>query len=57
MAKEPKHLCKWKRKERLRRLRSYRRIVLEPRFMCQECGRVASDRKYLCEPTRLSGED
>ena len=54
MGKAVKHLCGWKKKERLRNLDRYRRIVRAPRFMCEECGRVAAGKKWLCEPVRLS---
>jgi hypothetical protein len=28
-------------------------IVAEPTHFCTECGRVASKKKWLCEPARL----
>ena len=56
MGKAAKHLCKWKKKERVEKSASYRKIATPPRFVCRNCGRVATAKKWLCEPDRLGQE-
>ena len=56
MGKDTKHLCKWKKKERNEKLKSYQKIVVPPRFECRNCGRVASGKKWLCDPARLPAD-
>ena len=49
----PKPLCKWDKddiKENLDRLKT---LVVPPRFICGKCGRVATERGYLCKPVEL----
>lgn len=31
----------------------YKSLVLEPEFICKPCGRVAADKKNLCNPVKL----
>jgi hypothetical protein len=28
-------------------------LVSEPKFMCRKCARVASNKKYLCQPIKI----
>jgi hypothetical protein len=51
-----KHLCKWKKAERIEKLSNYRSIVEKPGFLCGDCGRVAAKKKHLCKPLRLKGD-
>jgi len=53
MAEKEKHMCQWDKDERIKELDSYRVIVEKPKFMCQDCGRVAIKKKFLCKPLRL----
>ncbi len=45
-----KTLCDWSRNKRRKKWDKYVRRVLPVQFICQKCGRAASDRKYLCRP-------
>ena len=54
MSKKDKHLCDWKKEERVEKLASYRDLVKKPKFMCADCGRVAAKKKWLCEPISLN---
>jgi hypothetical protein len=48
-----KSLCKWEKNDRFENLDDYRKIVGKADFMCESCGRVASKKKWLCDPYRL----
>jgi hypothetical protein len=48
-----KTLCDWKPKARLKKLARYSRLVENPRYLCESCGRVAGKKKYLCQPHKL----
>ncbi len=54
MGKKAKHLCAWKKEERVKKLDSYRDMVIKPKFMCANCGRVAAKKKWLCKPISLN---
>jgi len=53
MGKKLKHLCDWKKSQIIDNLDSYRELVLEPRFVCKDCGRVANKKTLLCKPLAL----
>lgn len=55
MGKKDKHLCTWKKDERVEKLEMYRDMVKKPKFMCENCGRVAAKKKWLCKPLSLTG--
>ncbi len=55
MSKKPEHLCDWKA-EHLKDLDTYRELVLDPRYVCRKCGRVAHKKKWLCKPVSLLKE-
>ncbi len=50
---DKKELCKWKREDYARELTLLKRIVAEPRFVCEKCGRAADKKKRLCNPEKL----
>jgi hypothetical protein len=52
-AAESKKLCKWKSGQYEKDRELLQVIVAEPTHFCTECGRVASKKKWLCEPARL----
>ncbi|HBG27182.1 MAG: hypothetical protein A2Y10_07405 [Planctomycetes bacterium GWF2_41_51] len=31
----------------------YKNLVMNPKFMCESCGRVADNEKNLCKPIKL----
>ena len=48
-------ICKWSRKELERHFSDLiDRVVAQPRFGCTKCGRVASDKRYLCKAKKAS---
>jgi len=40
-------------KELMRDPDAYARLIYPPRFVCENCGRVAAKKKHLCRPRRL----
>jgi hypothetical protein len=34
-------------------IRKLKPLVRNPKFICKACGRVAADKKYLCDPVSL----
>lgn len=53
MGKKPKRLCDWKKSQIIDKLDKYRELVLDPRFVCKDCGRVANQKKSLCNSLPL----
>lgn len=49
-----KSLCKYRRAEIADQFATITKIVSEPKFICTSCTRVASDKDYLCKPSRLT---
>ena len=48
------HLCLLENIGYLRvALEDYKLMVKSPKFICRQCGRVAGDKKNLCEPENL----
>jgi hypothetical protein len=56
MTKKPKHLCDWKKNKIIDELDSYRELVANPKYVCQDCGRAAVKKKWLCKPIPLYKE-
>lgn len=50
---DKKELCKWKREDYARELPLLKRIVADPKFVCEKCGRAAAKKKRLCKPEKL----
>lgn len=52
MGEKAKVLCKWKTDDYTRERETLEAIVMEPRFLCLKCGRVANRKKWLCKPVK-----
>ena len=49
-----KSLCKLVGKKVLKdNPKAYLKLVSEPKFICQNCGRVANNKKSLCNPESI----
>ncbi|WP_438834609.1 hypothetical protein ACPDZI_00170 [Aeromonas oralensis] len=38
-------------------LKTLRKIVRKPKFVCGKCARSANDKSYLCQPLRLKEKE
>ena len=47
-----KELCK-KKKLLKKDVAAYMKYVMDPRYVCGKCGRVASKKKRLCRPAKI----
>jgi len=54
MSTKGKTLCGWKKSDYTPE--NLLKVVSQPKFFCEDCGRVAKKKKYLCEPKRLINE-
>ncbi|MBS4722609.1 hypothetical protein J4G62_20475 [Aeromonas caviae] len=52
-----KTLCEWRRHEIPADLKTLRKIVHKPKFVCGKCARSANDKDYLCQPLRLKHKE
>jgi hypothetical protein len=48
-----KRLCDWTKKEIKKHFEEVCEVVSEPRYVCRECARSASQPQYLCEPKKM----
>jgi hypothetical protein len=53
MAEKEKKLCKWKEDRLAEKLDEFMDIVRQPKFLCEKCGRVADDKKWLHKPISI----
>jgi len=53
MAEKERKLCKWKEDRLTENLAEFMEIVREPKFLCEKCGRVADDKKWLHKPIAI----
>jgi hypothetical protein len=53
MAKKNKPMCKWKQDDISENFEEYAAIVINPKFVCKKCGRVADKKKLLHKPAPL----
>jgi hypothetical protein len=51
MAKPTSTICGWKTSQI--KSKYLLRVVEDPKFFCQECGRVANKKKWVCMPKKL----
>jgi hypothetical protein len=49
-----KALCDWDKEQLLTEFAKFRAIVIEPRYLCRKCGRVANEKEWLCRPLSLN---
>ncbi len=52
-----KTLCDSKINRILADKKLVRELFAQPRFVCQNCGRAVSKKKYICKPTALPKAD
>ncbi|AXB00729.1 hypothetical protein [Aeromonas caviae] len=52
-----KTLCEWRRHEIPADLKTLRKIVRKPKFVCGKCARSANGKDYLCQPLRLKHKE
>jgi hypothetical protein len=49
-----KMICKLVKDDALEdHLKEFKALVVDPTHLCIKCGRVANDKKLLCEPEKL----
>jgi lipopolysaccharide biosynthesis regulator YciM len=53
MSAKEKTLCDWKPQQYVKELELLKSIVAKPAYVCTDCGRAASQKKWLCKPERL----
>lgn len=53
MGGKTKRLCKWDKQDYDDKFKKLCKIVGKPEFVCLNCGRVASDKEWLCKPKAL----
>lgn len=53
MADDKKTMCKFKKEKIEENLKVIRKIVINPKFICRKCARIANDEAYLCKPLTL----
>ena len=47
-----KKLCDWKKKDIRSRRAELEALIVDPRFLCQKCARVANEPRVLCKARR-----
>ncbi|MDP2851716.1 MAG: hypothetical protein Q8O20_11665 [Sulfuricurvum sp.] len=51
-----KELCKLKKNELEIHFKKIIKIVKKPKFICEKCARVANEKKYLCDPVKITNK-
>ncbi len=51
-----KTLCKLKKDELTDDFKQIVKIVINPKFICEKCARVAKEKKYLCSPKKMKSD-
>jgi hypothetical protein len=46
-------LCKLDKHDMEERMLDIVSLVSEPKFICRKCARVATNKKYLCQPVKI----
>jgi transcription initiation factor TFIIIB Brf1 subunit/transcription initiation factor TFIIB len=53
MGDKKKKMCKWKKDDIEKDFKEYCKLIRKPEYVCMKCGRVASDKKFLCKPAPI----
>ena len=53
MAKKAKELCKWKKKDVSNNFGQFEDIVKNAKYVCKNCGWVATKKKWLHKPIAI----
>ena len=57
MSGKNKSLCDWKKSDITGDMDRLLKVVGNPRFVCEDCCRAASKKKYLCNPMALKTQE
>jgi hypothetical protein len=53
MGDKKKTLCTWKKEKLKERFEEYRKLVMNARYVCRNCGRSSKEDRFLCKPADL----
>jgi hypothetical protein len=51
------YLCNLDKKDIKENIGDIIKVVSKPKFICEKCARVSSEKKYLCNPVKISKKE